>query len=188
MATLTRHISTFLVSGVAAGIFASAALAQSGNVSWGPWQLSWEVNGDTGIGVRNVRFNNRTVLFRGNLPVVRVKYDRDGGQGGCGPYADRITWFNLTTDNNCHNNQKICQRTFSFNGRDWLEISGRACTGCYDILQVWYFSNDGEMHPRLFSRGLQCNINHVHQPYWQLDFDMDGAANDEAFLHLASFP
>jgi hypothetical protein len=186
--TIVRAFLTVLAGFVIPGFLASPGLAQSGNVSWGPWQVRWEVNGDTAIGVRDVRFNNKTVLYRGNMPVIRVKYDRDGGQGGCGPYADRISWASLITDNNCKNNQKICQRTFSFSGRDWLEISGRAFIGSYDIIQAWYFSRDGEIQPRLFSRGLQCNINHVHHAYWQLDFDMDGSTNDEAFLHLSSFP
>ena len=184
---MRKGVRTFIavIAGcVAAGWYVPPALAQSGNVAWGPWQLRWEVNGDTALGVRDVKFKGKTVLYRGNMPVIRVKYDQDG----CGPYQDRISWALLTTDNNCKNNQKICQRTFSFQGRDWLEISVRAFIGSYDIIQIWYFASDGEMQPRLFSRGLQCNINHVHHAYWQFDFDMDGSATDEAFLHLPSFP
>ncbi len=179
-----RRICALMAGCLGASFLVTPSSAQSGQVSWGPWQLRWEVADDAGIGVRNVRFDGRTILYRGNLPVVRVKYDGDA----CGPYQDRITWSNLGTDNNCHNGQKVCQRTFSFAGRDWLEISGRASIGAYDIIQAWYFSRDGEIQPRLFSRGLHCNIDHVHHPYWQLDFDMDGAANDQTFLHLPSFP
>jgi hypothetical protein len=160
------------------------AFAQSGQVAWGPWQFLWEVSDNAGIGLRDLRFNGRTILYRGNMPVIRVKYNGDA----CGPYADRITWSNLTTDNNCHNGQKVCQRMFSFGGREWLEISGRAFIGSYDILQAWCLTPDGEIQPRVFSRCLQCNIDHGHHVYWQLDFDMDGAANDQAFLHQSSFP
>lgn len=159
-----------------------AAAAQSANVNWGPWSFQWEVANDSGIGIRNVTFEGRKVLHKGALPVVRVKYDTVNGQT-CGPYADRINWNNLVTNNNCNNGQKVCQRTFSFAGKEWLEISGRAFIGSYDIVQAWYFTREGQVQPRLFSRGLQCQLNHVHHPYWTLDFDMDGAGNDEAFLH-----
>ncbi|MEI6099857.1 MAG: hypothetical protein WCS20_16505 [Alphaproteobacteria bacterium] len=170
----------------AAGIFAALGtptLAQSGQVNWGPWALQWEVADDAGIGLRSVRFDGRTVLHRANMPVIRVKYDHS-----CGPYQDRITWGHLVTDNNCDNGQKVCTRTFSWGGREWLEVSGRAFIGSYDIVQAWFMSRDGEIQPRMFSRGLQCKIDHGHHAYWQLDFDMDGAGGDQAFLHVASFP
>ena len=180
-----RHLICALAAGcLGIGSLVTPALAQSGLVNWGPWQIRWEVADNAGIGLRDVRFNNRTLLYRANIPVIRVKYDGDR----CGPYADRITWSNLSTDNSCHNNQKICQRTFTFAGREWLEISGRAFIGSYDMVQAWFFTRDGEMQPRLFSRGLQCNVDHGHHAYWQLDFDMDGSPNDQAFLHLPSFP
>jgi hypothetical protein len=167
--------------------FAQKTFAESGPVSWGPWSFDWVVADDSGIGIRNLKFEGRLLMHRGDMPVIRVKYDRDGGQGGCGPYADRISWGNLSTDNNCHNGQKLCQRTFTSGGREWLEVSGRAFIGSYDIVQAWYFTRDGEVQPRLFSRGLQCQINHSHHPYWQLDFDVDGSAGDESFLFLPSF-
>jgi hypothetical protein len=164
------------------GLATIPAQSQSANVSWGPWQFQWEVANDSGIGIRNLTFESRKVLHKGSLPVIRVKYDVVNGNT-CGPYADRINWNNLVTNNNCNNGQKVCQRTFNFNGKEWLEISGRAFIGSYDIVQAWYFTRDGQVQPRLFSRGLQCQINHVHHAYWTLDFDMDGAANDEMFLH-----
>ncbi|MDR6636136.1 hypothetical protein J2X72_004950 [Phyllobacterium sp. 1468] len=173
-----------LVTVIWFGLLTASAVAQSGQVNWGPWQFRWEVADNAGVGLRDVRFDGRTILYRANMPVIRVKYDGDK----CGPYADRITWSNLVTDNACHNGQKICQRTFNWGGREWLEVSGRAFIGSYDIVQAWYLTRDGEMQPRLFSRGLQCQVNHVHHAYWQLDFDMDGSPIDQAFLHLSSFP
>ena len=183
MSMRRKKVIAMLAASVSLWLLMNPGFAQSGQVAWDPWQFRWEVSDNAGIGLRDVRFNGRTILYRGNMPVVRVKYKDDA----CGPYADRITWQNLQTDNNCHNNQKVCQRTFSFAGREWLEISGRAFIGSYDIVQAWFLTADGEVQPRLFSRGLQCQVDHVHHPYWQLDFDMDGAPNDQAFLHLSSF-
>ncbi len=180
---MNRLKSAALSAAMLSVVLSQPVNAQSANVNWGPWQFSWEVANGSGIGIRNVRFDGRQVLYKGSLPVIRVKYDRDGGNGGCGPYADRINWESLISDNSCHNGQKICQRSFSMFGKEWLEISGRAKIGSYDIVQAWFLASDGEIQPRLFSRGLQCQINHVHHPYWTLDFDIDGSPNDEMFVH-----
>jgi hypothetical protein len=173
--------------GMLVGTLQLPAHAQSADVNWGPWKFRWEVAGSSGIGIRDLHFEGRKILHKGNMPVIRVKYDRDGGAGGCGPYEDRISWGSFITDNNCDDGQKICKRQFNFRGREWLEVSGRVFIGSYDIIQIWYFSSDGQMQPRMFSRGLQCNINHQHHSYWMLDFDIDGAAADEAFLHSPQF-
>src|ERR1700730_1054358 len=150
---MLRHTCALLAGGRGASLITASALAQSGQVAWGPWQFRWEVADDAGIGLRDVRFEGRTILYRANLPVIRVKYNGDA----CGPYADRITWANLTTDNTCQNGQKVCQRTFTWSGREWLEVSGRAFIGSYDIIQAWYFTQDGQMEPHLFSPDLPYN-------------------------------
>jgi hypothetical protein len=175
--SLFKAIPLFLGLTALSGV--TNANAQSANVNWGPWQFRWEVAGSSGIGIRDLQFEGRKILHKGTMPVVRVKYDNDA----CGPYQDRISWNSFVTDNNCDDGQKICKRQFSFGGREWLEISGRLFIGRYDIIQIWYFSQDGYVQPRLFSRGLHCEVNHQHHAYWMLDFDIDGAAADEAFLH-----
>jgi Copper amine oxidase, enzyme domain len=187
MSDWTRTFRVLVVATLGVGFSGTSALGQSGQVSWGPWQFRYEVVNRAGISLRNVRFRGKTILDRANMPVIRVKYD--GTPPPCGPYADRISGSNLVTDNNCDNGQKVCQRTFSAGGRDWLEVSGRAFIGSYDIIQAWYLARDvGEIQPVMFSRGLQCDGDHQHHAYWQLDFDMDGSANDQAFLHVASLP
>jgi hypothetical protein len=172
---------------------AAPALAQSGSVNWGPWKLGWEVDdaNTAGLGLVNVRFNDRLILNRANMPVVRVRYNGDA----CGPFADRITSAYLRPINaddqecgHCGCNQKVCQLTFSFEGRDWLEISVRALIGQYDMFQIWFLSSEGHFQARLFARGLQCQIDHGHHAYWRFDFDLDGSEGDEAFLHQAGFP
>jgi Copper amine oxidase, enzyme domain len=181
--TFANWFTGSLFSAAAAfGLTCGDAYAQSANVKWGPWAFRWEVAGSSGISVRDVNFDGKKILHKGSMPVIRVKYDNNA----CGPYQDRISWGNFVTDNNCDDGQKICKRQFSFGGHQWLEISGRVFIGSYDIIQIWYFSDDGHMQPRLFSRGLQCRVNHQHHAYWMLDFDIDGSSGDEAFLHSPS--
>jgi hypothetical protein len=51
-----------------------------------------------------------------------------------------------------------------------LEIAVYARIGAYHIVQEWILNNDGWIFPRVFSKGLSCNVNHWHHPYWRFDF------------------
>ena len=155
----------------------STTFAHSGHVNWGPWSFDWEVKDDAGLGIRQVKFQNELLIYKASMPVIRVKYDGDA----CGPYADRISWDSLVNISNCGGG-KVCQETYSSGGHDWLEFGILAEIGEYRIYQVYYFTSDGWINAALWSRGLQCEINHAHHPYWRMDFDINGAASDQLFV------
>lgn len=156
-----------------------AAAPPSGQTTWGPWSFSWIAgNQSAGLTIKNVRYQNKLVLYKASMPVVRVQY----AGNACGPYADKLNEHTLQAIPWCGNN-KICQRSFTISGRQWLEVAIYASLGAYRMYQAWYFSNDGYLRPHLFSRGLQCNIDHDHHPYWRLDFDINGAAADQIFVY-----
>ena len=166
--------------------FTAPAFAHTGHTDWIGWSFDWEVKDDAGIALRNLRFNNELVLYKASLPVIRVKYLLDGDQKGCGPFQDRINWDNLLniSENfsNCGNG-KVCQKTYTSGGHNWLELGVLAGIGKYRIYQAWYLSEDGWIEPRMWSKGLHCNIDHKHHPYWRLDFDVAGAAWDQIFVY-----
>ena len=153
------------------------AFGHSGHIDWGPWRFDWEVKDDAGLGIRHVYYNNEEVLWKGSMPVIRVQYAGDQ----CGPYADQIYWDSLVEISTC-GNKKFCVRTFTVDGRDWLQIGILARIGQYRLNQRWWFSNDGYLRASLSSKGLQCNIDHDHHPYWRLDFDVAGAGGDQIFV------
>ncbi len=64
----------------------------------------------------------------------------------------------------------------------YLEIGVYARIGAYHIYQAWYLSETGVVLPRVWSKGLTINMDHTHHPYWRLDFDIDGAANNRVYL------
>ena len=167
---------------------------------FGLWSLDWEVKDDTGLALRNVVFDHEKVLAKASMPVVRVKYDKErhwwnpfslGGSreatGRCGPFQDRLSWTNIIPIVDC-GDQKVCVQTYQHNGVKWLELGVYARIGEYHIYQVWYLSQDGEIHPIAHSRGLSCNTNHVHHPYWRLDFDIDGNGLDQVFRYDMNAP
>ncbi len=175
---LYRHTLSTLAAISALLNWSGSSLAHSGHTVWGAWTFDWEVRNDAGLGLRNLYFDGKLVAYKMSLPVIRVRYDGDQ----CGPYADRINWDNLVDISNC-GGAKVCQESYSSGGRNWLEIGILARIGAYRLYDAYYLSHDGWITCRLWSRGLQCEVDHNHHPYWRFDFDIDGAASDQVFVY-----
>jgi hypothetical protein len=122
----------------------------------------------------DVSFEGRSVLKRASLPVMRVFHDGNV----CGPYADRLGPGSLLPVS-WAGDELVVQRSFVQDGRNWLELGILGRIGAYRIYQVWYLSDDGIVDAHIFSKALQCNTDHLHYPYWRMDFDLDGAADDQ---------
>ena len=155
-------------------LLATAQVRAAGTVTWQSWTFDHEVSGNyDGLSLKNVTFQGRPLIKKLSLPVMRVFYDSDA----CGPYADRlggtlspIPWAN---------NAKLAQREFTLNGQQWYEIGIRDRIGSYDIYQVYYLGADGTIDAHIYSKGLQCVVNHIHYPNWRIDFDLDGSNPDQ---------
>lgn len=118
-----------------------------------------------------------------------------GGDTICARFGDRLTRgsarsFIRQVENNppsqiaisqtyCDMGQPICRRTFTVDGRQWLEIGMKAKLGGYQLYQAWYLSDDGWIKGRLFSGGLHYHNDHWHHAYWRMDFDIRRYWNDE---------
>ena len=162
--------------------FPTSSLAQmSGSVKWNGWTFSYEVSGDfDGLSLKGIQFQGLPIIFKLSFPVMRVFYENNA----CGPFVDRlgdtlspIPWAG---------NALIAKREFTLNGRQWYEIGIRDQIGNYDIYQVYYLSNDGLLDAHVYSKGLQCVVDHVHYPNWRIDFDIQDFANDQIQLNTGA--
>jgi hypothetical protein len=161
--------------------FPSAAQAQahSGHTAWRGWDFNWEIKDGAGLAIRNVRWKEEQIIYKASMPVIRVRYDGNV----CGPYQDRLDWYNLIDIPFCAN-QRVCQRGYTdAGGRNWCEIGVLAAIGAYRLYQAYYFSDDGYIQFRCWSRGLHCNKDHDHHMYWRIDFDIGDAARDQVFVY-----
>ena len=141
---------------------------------WQGWSFDYTVSGALdGVSLKNVKYQCVDILGKASMPVMRVFYDNDA----CGPYADRLGGDLLPVS--WANNDLLVLREFTQSGRQWLEIGIQDLLGNYVIYQAWYLSSDGILDGHIFSKGLQCNIDHIHYPYWRLDFDLSGQQNDQ---------
>lgn len=162
-------------------ILTQPLLAQSGHTTWNGWSFDWEVKDGAGLALRNVFYNNEFVIWKASMPTIRVKYVTVSGST-CGPFADRIDWSNLIPISWC-SNSKVCQQSYISGGHNMLELGVEAKIGQYDLYQVWYLTQDGWIGAHLFGRGLQCQLDHSHHPYWRLDFDIGGFPSDQIFVY-----
>jgi len=167
----------------------------SEHLDWGRWSFDYEVKDSTGLALRNVTYGGEQVLAKASMPVVRVKYVKErrwwnpftwfgsrADSGRCGPFQDRLRWQDLVPIVNC-GDHKVCVESSTQHGLIWLELGIYARIGEYHLYQSWHLSEDGEIRPVLQSRGLSCNTDHMHNPYWRFDFDINGNGMDQVFLH-----
>ena len=159
-----------------------SSLAQtSGSVTWNEWTFTYEVSGKRdGLSLKGVQYKGFPFIHKLSFPIMRVFYTNNV----CGPFADRlggtlspIPWAN---------NALVAKREFTLNGRQWYEIGIRDVIGNYDIYQVYYLSADGILDAHVYSKGLQCVMDHVHYPSWRIDFDIEGGRNDQILQNTAS--
>jgi len=152
---------------------ALAPLAHAAPVTWQAWTFDYVVSANEGLRLRDVTFQGRTLIASLSFPVMRVFYEDDA----CGPFVDRlggtvypIPWAGDAT---------LAQREFTLAGKQWYEIGIRDRIGNYDMYQVYYLSADGTIDAHIFSKGLECVVNHVHYPNWRIDLDLDGELDDQ---------
>lgn len=197
MRSILIALCLFCLVGVGAPAFAEP---QSGTMTWEKWTFGWEVYGNQSLVLSDVKYDGELVLLKASLPVIKVKYEREWpwyhpyswfgigrSTGRCGPFQDRITWKHLVPAPGC-GGSKVCTRSFTAGGIKWLEVGVYARLGEYHLYHVWYLSEFGEIRPVLQSRGLSCNTNHRHHPYWRLDFSIAGEEDDQAFVYTDGVP
>jgi len=149
----------------------------------------------SGIEVRDVKFKGKSVLKRGHVPVLNVKYNANE----CGPYRDwqyQEGQFETPATGNTDPAPGIrivatgqVARTSLENGNDTGNFRGVAVytfgnetvltteleAGWYRYIMEWRFDNNGTIRPR-FGYGATDNscvcFIHTHHNYWRLDFDI----------------
>jgi hypothetical protein len=149
----------------------------------------------SGIEVRDVKYMGKSVLKRGHVPVLNVKY----GANECGPYRDwqyQEGQFETPATGNTDPAPGIrivatgqVARTSLENGTDTGNFRGVAVytlgtetvltteleAGWYRYIMEWRFDNNGTIRPR-FGYGATDNscvcFVHTHHNYWRFDFDI----------------
>lgn len=155
-------------------------MSESGHIIWPSqdeplWRLNWRLADspdEEGIVISSAFYRGRQVFYKASLPSLRVQYD-----GSCGPYKDSLNYNNAHTTSRCPS-ARVCIYSYVSNGLRGLGIESYHRIGAYRLTHRWVFWEDGQVYPRLYSAGLQCNYNHRHHAYWRFDFDIGGAGSD----------
>jgi hypothetical protein len=162
-----------------------------------PSASSGASNKRSGIELRNVMYRGKSVLSRGHVPILNVKYGNDE----CGPYRDwqyQEDMFNAPVGTDPAPGIRLAggiATTALESGNDTGNFRGVAIytqnnetvlvtelqAGWYRYIMEWRLANDGTIRPR-FGFGATDNscvcFSHTHHVYWRLDFDIVGATNN----------
>jgi CARDB/Bacterial Ig domain len=154
-------------------------------VTWNGWSFDYFVGANEGLELKNVKYQNHGMLKKISLPLIRVRAD---DASGCSvdyklsaPYDSAP--FVATPSS-------VYQRQITFNGKQWYEIGVIKSMTIMPIplvprlqtyYQAYYLSADGLFDAHLFSRGVEgCSESNIFTafPFWRIDVDVEGAAND----------
>jgi hypothetical protein len=164
-------------------------MSESGSVTWpSPSVPLWRFNytlanapDAEGISITGAAFRGRQVLFKGSLPSLRVQYRGDA----CGPYKDPLNYDNAHPLSGSNRVKIYSVWSGALSG---VSVEAFHTIGAYRLIERWTFWDDGRITPRLFSAGLQCNVDHSHHAYWRFDFDIEGAPRDTVFEYNTTTP
>lgn len=152
----------------------------------------------SGLEIRDVKFKGKSVLKRGHVPVLNVRYVGNS----CGPYRDwqySEDYFNVPTAGTVYPNGNTggiailadgqIPTTSLESGNDTGNFRGVAIykqgtetvlvteldADWYRYIMEWRFAADGTIYPRFgfgaANSGCVCNV-HVHHAFWRFDFDI----------------
>ena len=154
----------------------------------------------SGIELRFLDYRGKRVLYRAHVPILNVKYDRDQGGGGCGPFRD-WQWEEgqISADGRdvapgfrlCSSPAQTIMQTGSdagnflgvgiyVDGQEVVLVSEMEA-GWYRYVSEWRLHTNGTVRPRFGFAATDspcvCNIHH-HHAYWRLDFDIVSASGN----------
>ncbi len=168
---------------VIALISVASKSVRAADIDWEGWSFDWSVNNQlSGLVLTEVAYHGEKILAKASFPVMRVEY----ANHVCGPYADVLSTSVLKPADNgapesvC-DGQSVCTREFTQGTEKFLEVGSNWQIGEYQIYQTYYFSEQGYFDARVYSRGLQCVVDHQHHPHWLFDFDIGGNEHDVIF-------
>lgn len=153
-------------------------MSEAGSIVWPSpseplWRLNWSLaDNPEGVVISQAYYRGHQVFYKASLPSLRVQYS-----GPCGPYKDPLTFGNSQTTRRFPN-AHVGVYSYVSRGLHGLGIESYHRIGSYRLTHRWVFWEDGQVLPRLYSAGLQCNYDHRHHAYWRFDFDIDGAPDD----------
>jgi len=160
------------------------------------WDFCWfppdQSSGPDGSGIelRYVRYRQKLVLWRANIPVLNVLYEPGGCGGSNLSYRDwmnELAGFDNTTDPPVTTCETPGSDPGTFLGvevdtsADQLVLTTQTQAGWYRYVQKITFHADGRIVPLLgFTAITDSCVDkpHTHHGYYRFDFDIDGASSD----------
>ncbi len=158
----------------------------------------------SGLEIRDVRYRGKSVLKRGHVPILNVKY-----VSGCGPFRDwqysespfdapaagaadpapgirilatgQVATTAVESRNDVGNFQGVAIYTQNVGFGTEIVMVTEMSAGWYRYIMEWRFASDGTIRPRYgfgsVADSCVC-LQRTHHVYWRFDFDIVNANNN----------
>lgn len=161
----------------------------------------------SGLEIRDVKYRGKSVLRRGHVPILNVKY-----VNSCGPFRDwqygegffsapdagsqnpapgirilaagQVATTAIETRNDSGNFQGVAIYTQDVGLGQEVVMVTEMNAGWYRYVMEWRFAQDGTIRPRYGFASVTDScvcIQRTHHVYWRFDFDIVGS-NNQVYL------
>ena len=140
------------------------------------WNVCWEMTAHDGLNLYDATFNDTLIFSSIKIPQVEAYYP--SWPGG---YRDEIGYASTVPPKF---DTQVIDLGDGFEVRQLFTepFNWPNCICCYRYEEVVQFGEDGSFSPTFVSQGPGCDELSEYRPFWRINLDLDGEANDKAWV------
>lgn len=140
------------------------------------WHVCWEMTANDGVNFYEATFQGRTIFDSAKVGQIEAWYpswpggyrDEIGFSASVPPYGGTEV---ITITNGFEVRQLFTEFT------KWPN-----CICCYRYQEIMRFMSDGTFENEFISFGPGCDDLSIYRPFWRIDVDLNGTAQDNIWL------
>ncbi len=140
------------------------------------WEVCWEMTAHDGVEFQDAVYKGDTIFRSAKIAQVEAWYPSwPGGYRDEIGFSASVPPFGDTLVNDLDDGFEVRQTFTEFTR--WPN-----CICCYRYEEVLRFHEDGSLEFLFISHGPGCDDLSIYRPFWRIDVDLDGPANDEVWM------
>ncbi len=140
------------------------------------WEVCWEMTANDGVNFTDARYEGQMVFSSAKIGQVEAWYPSwPGGYRDEIGFSASVPPFGDTQVTDLGDGFEVRQMFTEFTR--WPN-----CICCYRYEEAIRFYGDGRLEFVFVSHGPGCDDLSVYRPFWRIDVDLDGPANDMVWL------
>ncbi|MCP4423746.1 MAG: c-type cytochrome [Chloroflexi bacterium] len=140
------------------------------------WNVCWEMTAHDGINFRDATYQDTLIFSSVKIGQVEAWYPSwPGGYRDEVGFAASVPPYGGTHVNDLGDGFEVTQLFTEFTY--WPN-----CICCYRYEEILRFFDDGSFELSFVSHGPGCDDLSIYRPFWRIDLDLNGRANDNVWV------